>query len=304
MTTSTLLFHVGYHKTATTWLQNTVFQPEHGFTQILDHPEIFKTIVNPHGLQFEAGKSRALIAERVKAAPDSSANVVSLESLSGSPFSGGRESDDFARRIAEISPGAKILITIREQCRIIASVYMQYLSRGGTEPAEQFFSGSKVEAFHGFEARNFEYDRLVALYQSLFGAENVLVLPFETIARDQATALGILGKFIQNPNLATWENRPPRAVSYPEIAVPVLRRINHFRPSPLNRAPFLNLGRAGEFSYRVAGGGVRRIFRTKNRPVTNLAVEKFSGQFRDSNRRLQAMLAHPVDLSAYQGIED
>jgi len=143
MTSSTLLFHVGHHKTATTWLQNTVFQPEHGFTQVLDHPEIFKTVVNPHGLHFKAGLPRALIAERVAAAPDSSVSVVSLESLSGSPFSGGRESDDFARRIAEISPDAKILITIREQCRIIASVYMQYLSRGGTEPAEQFFRAAK-----------------------------------------------------------------------------------------------------------------------------------------------------------------
>jgi len=304
MSVSPLLFHVGYHKTATTWLQNTVFQPEHRFAQVLDHPEIFKTIVNPHGLHFEAGLVRALMAERITAAPDSSVSVVSLESLSGSPFSGGRESDDFARRLAEISPDAKILITIREQCRIIASVYMQYLSRGGTEPAEQFFSGNKVEAFHGFDPRNFEYDRLVALYQSLFGAENVLVLPFETIARDQAAALGVLGKFIQNPSLEKWENRPPRAVSYPEIAVPVLRRINHFRASPLNRAPFLNFGRVGEFAYRVAGGGVRRIFRAKNRPVTSVAMKKFSGQFRGSNTRLQAMLAHPVDLSGYQGIKD
>ena len=304
MSISPLLFHVGYHKTATTWLQNTVFQPEHGFAQVLDHPEIFKLIVNPHGLDFDAGLARALMNDHISAAPVGSVNVVSLESLSGSPFSGGRESDGFARRLAEISPDAKILITIREQCRIIASVYMQYLSRGGTEPAEQFFSGNKVEAFHGFDPRNFEYDRLVSHYQSLFGAENVLVLPFETIARDQVKGLGILGKFIQNSNLETWENRPPRAVSYPESAVPVLRRINHFRPSPLNRAPFLNFGRVGEFAYRAAGGGVGRIFRTKNRPVTNLAMKKFPNQFRDSNRRLQAMLAHPVDLSAYQGIKD
>lgn len=48
------LIHVGYHKTATTWMQQLLFTPDHGFRQIAGHREVFDHIVGPHGLEFDA----------------------------------------------------------------------------------------------------------------------------------------------------------------------------------------------------------------------------------------------------------
>lgn len=301
MTTRPILLHVGYHKTATTWLQNSVFRPEHGFPQVMTHPQVFEHIVTPHGLAYDAQAVRDLVAPRLGAG--GGVDVISLESLSGNPFYGGRESDDYAQRLKAAFPQARILLSIREQMAIIASVYMQYLLRGGTAPARAFFEGAQVGGYMGFDPVHFEYDRLVGLYQDLYGAENVMVLPLEEIARDQAQAVARMAAFSDNTQIAPWETRPSRGVSYPEAAVPLLRRVNHLRPGPANPHPVADLGGLSRLAYRVIGGGLRRLGKGRARPVTMLAREMFKGRFTESNQRLQAMLAHPADLSRYDGIK-
>lgn len=305
-----LLIHVGYHKTATTWLQNRVFVPEFHFWQVMTHKEIFDTVIAPHGLDFDPAPVRRIVAERVAAAPAGAAvDVISLEALSGLPFFGGRESDDLARRLKAALPEARILLTIREQHAIIASVYMQYLLRAGTQSAEAFFDGTPYDGYFAFSARNFEYDRLVGLYQDLFGPEQVLVLPQELIARDQAAAVALLTRFSGNAPLAAagWTPVRERGVSYPQYAVPLLRRANYFRREAMNLNPMIDLGPLGRLLYRGAGWLARRPVLpaswSKAKPVTDLVRRRFGGRFADSNRRLAAMLQHPVSLKGYEGID-
>lgn len=298
-----LLVHVGYHKTATTWLQGTVFQPENGFRQVMSHDEIFDQIITPHGLIFDPEPPRRSLQERRQGEVQGVVDVISLEALSGNPITGGRESDDYARRLADIVPGARILITIREQIRIIASVYMQYLVRAGTAPPGAFFDGAGTGGYFGFDPVHFEYHRLVGLYQSLFGPENVCVLPLELIASDQAAAVNHLAEFSGNRLLADWTARPARGVSYPETAAPLLRRANYFRRGPMNPNPIVNLGPVSAFGYRASGGLIRRFGRKARKPVTDLARARFGGCFADSNRQLRDSLAHPVPLPGYEGLD-
>ena len=62
MTDTPLLIHVGYHKTATTWLQNSVFRDDHGFSKVMSHAEIFEHVVMPNELDFTpAGQSVSLV---------------------------------------------------------------------------------------------------------------------------------------------------------------------------------------------------------------------------------------------------
>ena len=104
MTGRRLLIHVGYHKTATTWMQASLFRPHHGFAPILDHDDVFRLITAPHGLVFDPSAAAAdEIAARTYAAPPNLVPVISSEILSGQPFFGGRESDAFAERLARAS---------------------------------------------------------------------------------------------------------------------------------------------------------------------------------------------------------
>ena len=305
-----ILLHVGYHKTATTWLQKLVFLPEFHFWPVMNHKEIFDTVIAPHGLDFDPAPVRKMIAERVAAAPAGAAvDVISLEVLSGLPFTGGRESDDLARRLKAIVPEARILLTIREQHAIIASVYMQYLLRAGTQSPEAFFDGTPYDGYFAFSARNFEYDRLIGLYQDLFGPEQVLALPQEMIARDQAAAVDLLSRFSGNTPLAEagWTPVRERGLSYPQYAVPLLRRTNYFRREAMNLNPMIDLGPVGHLLHRASGWLARRPFLPaswgKAKPITDLVRRRFGGQFADSNRRLAEMLHHPVSLKGYEGID-
>jgi hypothetical protein len=301
-----LLIHIGYHKTATTWMQTRLFQPEHAFRMLADHDEIFARVVKPHGLWFDPGAMRTLIAERCEGLPEGHTAVVSSELLSGHPFYGGHMSDTYAHRLKAIAPDARILISIREQLKILPSVYMQYLLRGGTLPYARFFAGTDVPGFFGFQPEHFEYDRLVTLYQGLFGVNNVHVLTQESLQQDIDATCATLSRFAGNTGFAGLNEtaRTARGVSYPEYGVPILRRINHLRRSPITPYPALPLDPSPDTLYRAAGYVLRRapfstLFKNK-KPVSAHVERHYKGHYATSNKRLAEIVAHPIDLSRYE----
>lgn len=306
--TARLLLHVGYHKTATSWMQQRLFVHEHGYHQIARHPEVWKHIVAPHGLLFDPGAMRNVIAAGMEALPGGMVPVISSEILSGHPFFGGMGSDDFARRLKAIAPDARILISIRSQMRILTSVYMQYLLRGGTMSPELFFAGDPELGFYGFRAEHFEYHRLVALYQDLFGAENVHVITQESLRDDMDGATARLATFAGNVTfsgvLAT--HRSAYAPSYPEYAVPLLRRINKFQKSVLTPAPTIRIGTTPDGFYRAFGYVLRRPpfswLLANYHPVSAHVEKTFGGRFDESNRELARIAGRHLDLSEYGGV--
>ncbi|MEM1340688.1 MAG: hypothetical protein AAGF68_00105 [Pseudomonadota bacterium] len=299
------LIHIGYHKTATTWMQAQLFTPAHGYRMLVDHPEIFAHITRPHGLVFDPAPMRALIAERSAGLPEGHVAVLSSEIISGHPFYGGQMSDTYAHRVKAIAPEAKILVSIRSQQKILPSVYMQYLLRGGTMPYDMFFAGTHEPGYLGFDALHFEYDRLVGLYQQLFGAENVYVMTQESLIADMDGACLGVARFAGNTVFdgISEAARKARGVSYPEYAVGALRRVNQVQRSTLNPAPILALGETPGGLYRGIGYVMKRPpFRTLlagRKPVSDYVKQHFSGHFATSNARLAATLAHPIDLSRY-----
>lgn len=298
------LIHIGYHKTATTWLQKRVFQPEHGYASIADHAEIFDTVVRPHGLVFDPDPFRDMVIDRMAQTDPALVPVVSSEILSGLPFAGGRESDTYAIRLHDAVPEALILITIRTQMRILPSVYMQYLFRGGRLDPKAFFAGETEPGYFGFDPVHFEYDRLIAHYQGLFGRERVFVLTQESLVEDVDTAMARLAGFAGASRFETLTSaaRAVQSASYPEAAAPLLRRTNHLRRTVLNPVPPFGAG-TGQLLYRAAG----RLWRSPPlarrakgiKPVSAVVKERFAGRFTQSNRRMAELCENWVDLSAY-----
>ncbi|MFQ5622532.1 MAG: hypothetical protein ACE5FS_03960 [Paracoccaceae bacterium] len=300
------LVHIGYHKTGTTWLQRRLFVPEHGYRPLMTHEEVWAELVAPHDLVFDPAAARdALEARRAAPAGPGMADVISSELLSGNPFYGGRESAAMARRLHAVVPQARILITIREQIAAAASIYMQYILRGGTERPERFFAGAPSLGYPAFSPGHLKYHRLIGLYRDLFGPGNVHVFTQEGFIADMAGTLGALAAFAGNGPFA--ERPPPDpspvGVSNAEITAGVLRRINHFRDGPAGRGPVLDLGRAGDFLFRAAGRAGRHPALGKiarRRPVTGFVRRRFAGEFAASNRALHRMLGEQVDLSRYE----
>jgi hypothetical protein len=305
---STPLLHIGYHKTATTWMQRQLFMPVHGYRQLCGHEEVFRHIVQPHGLCFDPKPMQALIATaREKVAPGE-VGVVSSEILSGHPIFGGRESEVYAERLAQIFPEAKILISIRNQMNILPSVYLQYVLRGGTMPADRFFEGTNEIGYFGFSAVHFEYDRLVGHYQNLFGEKNVYILPQEKLRTDLNESMAHLANFSGNNRYAelTENAKNPVGQSYPEYSVPILRRINHVQSSTLNPWPILSLGTTPKGIYKVAGYFMKRpivsTLMKGRKPISDYVKENFKGYYEESNKRLVDLSAYPLKIFGYNGI--
>lgn len=305
--TARLLLHIGYHKTATSWMQQRLFVHEHGYHQIARHREVWDNVVAPHGLLFDPRAMRAVISEGMRGVPSGMVPVISSEILSGHPFFGGMGSDDFARRLKAIAPDARILISIRSQMRILTSVYMQYLLRGGTMSPELFFAGDPELGFYGFRPEHFEYHRLVKLYQDLFGAENVHVITQESLKTDMDGATNRLAEFAGNTSFhgVLPSHRSAYAPSYPEYAVPLLRRINKLQNSVLVPAPTVRIGTTPDGFYRAFGYLLRRPPFSRllkgYHPVSEHVEKTFRGRFDDSNRELAKFVGHYLDLSEYGG---
>lgn len=299
-----VLLHVGYHKTGTTWLQRAFFVPDHGFAPVIGHEEVYRLITDPHEFDFDPAAAAAELAPRLAAIPPDLAPVISSEILSGHPFYGGQRAPQYARRLRALFPRGRVLITIREQMRILASVYMQYVSRAGSKPPETFFAETAAPGYEHFSATHFCYHHLVGLYRELFGPERVLVMTQEEMARDLAGFGARVAAF------AGAEPRRPlpavakrEAISNPEFAYPVLRRINHFRADSPSDEPALDLGPLGRLAYRSAGKLARekplRDWFGDRRPVDAFVRARFAGRFEASNRALKAMLGDAVDLDGY-----
>lgn len=301
------LIHIGFHKTGTTWLQLRFFTPHYGFFPLATHQQISNTLVAPHDLAFDASRAQAWFAHRSAACPPDKVSVLSSEILVGNPFFGGRDSASLARRLKQVFPQARILITIRAQDKILLSTYAQYISRGGTMTPTQFFSGATDPGYSGFEARHFEYDRLVGLYQSLFGPDNILVAPQESLIAAMQTCCHTIAQFADNRSFGQLQERDmgKAGISYPEHALPLQRRTNHLRVSTLNPNPILSLSKRGgrDLLYRAAGRGLAHPLVAKlvlnKKPVTQTIRTLTPGLYEASNNRLLDMVRHPLELSAY-----
>jgi hypothetical protein len=226
-----LAIHIGYHKTATTFLQESVFgRPESPFTcpwgvQSANAIEHF-VLANPFVFNAAAARQEFFSASTAQEQRHKTL-VISHEGLSGDPTHGRYYSREVADRLLASFPEATIVIGIREQRSMILSLYCQHVRRGGCERLEEFVGdGSSRPGFAPtFRLDYLAYDRLVSHYQRLFGPDHVIVMPIETLARDQSqyitrlyTGLGI--------DLPKWQLMPPQNERLSGMTLRLQRRFN------------------------------------------------------------------------------
>lgn len=307
-----VLAHIGYHKTASSWLQHFVFEnPASGYASVghesKRHP--LRRIVAEHPFRYDAERARvdleALVGE-IEAR--GLVPVVSLERLSGHPYSGGHDSRQIADRLQDALPDTGVLIVIRKQPDIIVAVYKQYVKAGGTASIEQFLRPTRDRATRAtlFDLAFYEYEHLIRYYRLLFG--DVLVLPYEQFARDGRAFLEAVGAFTGRPFprdfLASlpYTSRDNRSIS--ALSIGALRQFNRVAPrSELNPGPALES--------RAAAWVTKRLKKDSplERPFVLALAERADGRMRrivdeivgnryaKSNRETAELTG--LDLAAY-----
>ncbi|MDY6839538.1 MAG: sulfotransferase [Thermodesulfobacteriota bacterium] len=197
-----IYIHIGLHKTGSTFLQrhlfsrldvNRIITPRVDYVAASEpfDPRVFQEILVSQG-NFD-GRDTTLISQ---------------ETLSGrgdgNPV---WDRNTIAQRLAHTFPRARIILVLRNQFDYILSLYTFRVIRRGLERRSlrsylRDYCDSRLKP-------KLKYDELVQRYVSLFGQENVLVLPYEFLARDRVAYIQSILSFMSIGN----------AIDVPDIRV-------------------------------------------------------------------------------------
>ena len=150
------ILHIGMPKTGTTWFQNIFYPNINNYTYI-NRNIISKLFISPRAFDF---KSDFVANEIEKVANKVNPFIICEEVLSGAMQSGalhGFMTKENAYRLHETFPEAQIIIFIREQKSIIASMYQQYIKIGGNYSIDEYLYHYRL---HPLRTPLFEFDFL------------------------------------------------------------------------------------------------------------------------------------------------
>jgi hypothetical protein len=302
----TPLLHIGYHKTGSVWLRQALFtNGRAGFVHPWRRNEITERLVLPNALDFCAEETAAWFRSGLDAASTSGrVPVASHERLSGNPHAGGYDSRYLAERLAAVFPDARVLIVVREQRGAIVSNYKQYVRVGGRTSIRRYLSPPQEgrTRIPLFDLRHFEYDRLIAVHQKLFGRDRVLVLPFELLRHDPMAFLAATVDFAGPPaSMPPTVDRAERNQALSALSTGLKRRANVLVRDTLNPTGLVE--HAGLNKRLVAilegvDGRVPRDTRQRWEDRLTAAVSGAAGdRFAASNRRTSELTG--LDLAGY-----
>lgn len=224
--------HVGYHKTASSWLRESYY-PHVTSHRSLDRRLVLGALVEPTAFAFEPARALAALEETGLEPPW----ILSHEELSGHPHVGGLMGlvgKEVAERIRATLPDAAIVVFLRHQVEAVASCYKEYVHTGGTHRPRRYVfphagqPGSFASAYKAprFSLDHFDYARLVGHYDRLFGRENVHVFLYEDLRADRDTFLKDYAVRLRFELDGAPIDPEPVNVSYGRRLIPLARWIN------------------------------------------------------------------------------
>lgn len=235
-----IVIHLGFPKTATTWLQRYVFSDARmGFCSPWGDRAgiaIDQFVAGPQ-FAFDANTTRQIFDEMLQKSESDHRliPILSEETLIGDPCSGRYWGESVANRLHATFPEAKIVITIREQNAFVLSAYKEYVRNGGTASIERFL-GRGVELRPGFsgicQLNSLEYDLPISYYKSLFGIDRVLVLAYEELLVQPESFIQRLANFagVSSDFMPPLSTRAHRS----ELGATIVSRrlMNRYIPKP------------------------------------------------------------------------
>lgn len=304
MNPAPLLLHVGLHKTGTTWLQKRVFEAKAGkeIEYCGSRDVIYSQLITPGSARFSPEAARGAFGPLLDAAAERRRlAVISGENLGGRPFHAKYQREVVASRLAATFPGAKILLTIREQRAIIYSMYGQYLRFGFSSALEAFLTEPPPDApYNAVLDRSFyDYEEMINTYTRFFPEADILVIPFEWMIAEPDAAVSSIAAHTGTilSGVGAEQARKVENPGWSDLAYEALRFFNHFhsQDSQWQRRPrFLPPNSVAYWVDRLTPGTLRRSMRAARMALIDQAL---GDTYAASNRRVAARIAK--DLAAY-----
>lgn len=296
MLDSRLLIHIGYPKTASTWLQQIIFSnKQFGLLApwgALSFQAIEQFVV-PDSFHFNAESVKKVFEPGLKEAYEHNlVPVLSHEELIGH-ITKTALSKEVADRIYAVFPQAKILIIIREQKAMLLSSYRQHIKNGGTKKLEEFVGNREYTIPFRPICRldRLEYDLLIKYYQDLFGGDNVLVLPFELLKNNQQSFIEKILNFVGLDKVVDYQSTP-KNIGYKGGKLILQRQFNFFSQPPTlaDKQSSLRWLISCKLSSELAKFIPQSIHESIEKDWQNFIVKRVGDYFRESNRKTSLLI--------------
>ena len=129
---------------------------------------------------------------------------------------------DNAQKIFEYNPDALIIITVRKPSKRIVS-HFEFLKRNGMHTSLSLAEYLEKGDSDHIVARS-EYPEMIRRYETVFGKDNVLILPLEQLKSEPQTYLDRLTQFCSLPSLQLEEEDKSPVLKRATTRSPLLAR--------------------------------------------------------------------------------
>lgn len=192
--------HIGLHKTASTWLQQVVFDRHPGLRVFHpatryknSHTVVERIYRDPTGL-FDRERWWLEFERETEGLDVSGRKVgISYESLAGDMIHA-RDMMTVAKRCKSLFGPVKVILVLRHPVDYVSSMYQQYVQQGGELTLRQLVQDVNLPGRD--IAHKLNYHELLRQQRAVYGDENLLVLPFELMRDDRSDFLRRIWEFI------------------------------------------------------------------------------------------------------------
>jgi len=246
-----VVIHVGFHKAASTYLQENVFpQAQANYLFLAGDKRRILDMVQSAG-QFDQKALEDWINKEIKEkygkAPHD-LTILSHEELSGHPH-GYKTVDPFvaATNLKQAFSSAKIIMIIRNQFNYLLSIYTYRVAIKGQE--SRSLGKFLCEEGNSGLFDKLEYDKIIEHYMHLFGKQNVLVLPVELLKTGPEAFVKTITEFMDVPPISLKVDSPVNESTKLSLVIRFWRPINLIFASFLHTLHFLHIEFEEEYPY-------------------------------------------------------
>jgi hypothetical protein len=297
------LLHVGYIKTGTTSLQQTVFSNADSGFELVGGDDNRALLVGwfraRNDFNFDAAALRAEVdAYEYPIRQKGKVPVWSEETLLGDPIVTDYCGPEVLWRLVQLNLNVKILITIRRQEAFALSGYREALRFGQVRLTDFIGTGSEDLSMRPVLRPEFlEYDHSVNAYQAAFGKDDCRVLPLEMLSKDPEAYLSSLSEFMGLPPIS-MSKMGIQNVGRSGTALSVARILNgSYVISPLTFEPCKTRRAVDKILNMINRLAPARLDKRIEAGWQSQISGRYDGRFAQSNRRLEA--ATGLDLRAF-----
>lgn len=278
-----IICHIGFPKTGTTYLQKNIFP----FIKNINYVESHNIKRQLHDLieKDDSFYNESKIHAELNSRHYSNLSMLfSYEALAGHHIKTEFPNRSQIARRLKAAGVSKIIITIRNQTDVLESTYKQYIKSGGVLKLSKFFN-LKNNPNPTFFIDFFNYEKIIALYSEIFGAENVKVLQFEKLFSKSDAFKKELASFL---NIKHEDILSPKGVkvnkSLSNFSTKALRIINHFTYNTYRPSHLISKKFSSHNFYKV----LIRIDRSKSKKKLIFPYRsEINSYFSDSNLSLK-----------------